>query len=54
VTPGIPAASQFPTPPDLFTVDSLGGWPTLTKQFFDPATGVVTKIDQSLGVSTSK
>jgi sulfate/thiosulfate-binding protein len=45
---------QFPTPPGLFTIDSLGGWKTVTKQFFEPETGIVTKIEQSLGVSTSK
>jgi hypothetical protein len=26
----------------------------VTKQFFEPETGVVTKIEQSLGVSTAK
>jgi sulfate/thiosulfate-binding protein len=54
VTPGLAAAKQFPTPPGLFTIDALGGWPTVTKQFYDPTTGVVTKIEQGLGVSTSK
>jgi sulfate/thiosulfate transport system substrate-binding protein len=54
VTPGVAASSQFPTPPGLFTIATLGGWPAVTKQFFDPATGVVTKIEQTLGVSTSK
>jgi sulfate/thiosulfate-binding protein len=48
------AAATFPTPPGLFTIDSLGGWKTVTKQFFAPETGVVTKIEQSLGVSTAK
>ncbi|HEY5198305.1 MAG TPA: sulfate ABC transporter substrate-binding protein [Solirubrobacteraceae bacterium] len=54
VTPGVVAARRFPTPPGLFTIDALGGWPTVTKQFYDPTTGIVTKIEQSLGVSTSK
>jgi len=48
------AASTFRTPPGLFTIDSLGGWKAATKQFFAPETGVVTKIEQSLGVSTAK
>jgi sulfate/thiosulfate-binding protein len=48
------AAGKFPTPPGLFTIDSLGGWKTVTKQFFEPETGIVTKIEQSLGVSTAK
>jgi sulfate transport system substrate-binding protein len=47
-------ASQFPTPPGLFTIESLGGWKAVTKQFFEPETGIVTKIEQSLGVSTAK
>ncbi len=45
---------RFPTPAGLFTISSLGGWKALTKQFFDPEGGIVTKIEQSLGVSTSK
>lgn len=54
VISGVPGADKFPTPPGLFTIDSLGGWKTVTKQFFEPETGIVTKIEQSLGVSTAK
>ncbi len=54
VITGVPGASKFPTPTGLFTIDSLGGWKTITKQFFEPETGIVTKIEQSLGVSTAK
>jgi sulfate/thiosulfate transport system substrate-binding protein len=54
VVSGVPGASKFPAPPGLFTIASLGGWKTVTKQFFDPETGIVTKIEQSLGVSTAK
>jgi sulfate transport system substrate-binding protein len=46
------APGQFPTPPGLFTIDSLGGWKKVTQQFFAPEGGIVTKIEQSLGVST--
>src|SRR5438132_5560656 len=46
------AVGQFPTPPGLFTIDSLGGWKAVTQQFFAPDGGIVTKIEQSLGVST--
>jgi sulfate/thiosulfate-binding protein len=53
VISGVPG-SNFPTPPGLFTIDSLGGWKKVTKQFFEPETGIVTKIEQSLGVSTAK
>jgi sulfate/thiosulfate transport system substrate-binding protein len=45
---------EFPTPPGLFTVASLGGWTVVNKKFFDPSTGIVTKIEQGLGVSTGK
>jgi sulfate/thiosulfate transport system substrate-binding protein len=46
--------SKFPTPAQLFTIDSLGGWDSVMTKFFDPDKGVVAKIEQSLGVSTSK
>jgi sulfate/thiosulfate-binding protein len=45
---------KFPVPPGLFTIESLGGWKAIAKQFFDPTKGTVTKIEQSLGVSTAK
>jgi sulfate/thiosulfate transport system substrate-binding protein len=51
VLPGI-ATGQFPTPSGLFTIDSLGGWKTVTKKFFAPEGGVVANIERSLGVST--
>jgi sulfate/thiosulfate transport system substrate-binding protein len=51
VTAGVPPG-QFPTPPGLFTIESLGGWKSVAKTFFDPEGGVVAKIEQSLGVST--
>ena len=46
-------ASKFPTPPELFTSDSLGGWTKVKKEFFDPSTGSVTKIEQAAGVPTA-
>jgi sulfate/thiosulfate-binding protein len=54
VIPGIAAPGQFPTPAGLFAIESLGGWSAVDKRFFEPETGIVTKIEQSLGVSTSK
>jgi sulfate transport system substrate-binding protein len=53
VIPGV-AAAHFPTPPGQFTIEALGGWKKVTKEFFDPETGIVTKIEQGLGVSTAK
>lgn len=56
VIAGVAAPGQFPTPPDLFTIEELGGWKKVGKQFFETegTPGIVTKIEQSLGVSTSK
>jgi sulfate/thiosulfate transport system substrate-binding protein len=44
---------EFPTPPGLFTIDKLGGWDQVTTKFFDETSGIVTQIEQGLGVSTS-
>jgi sulfate/thiosulfate-binding protein len=54
VISGVAGSSKFPTPSGMFTIASVGGWKTVTKQFFEPETGIVTKIEQSLGVSTAK
>jgi sulfate/thiosulfate transport system substrate-binding protein len=54
VIKGVPGASKFPTPKGLFTIETLGGWKKASKEFFEAETGIVTKIEQSLGVSTSK
>lgn len=45
---------DFPTPSGLFTVDDLGGWSSVKKEFFDPENGKVTKIFQGQGIATSK
>jgi sulfate/thiosulfate-binding protein len=46
-------ASKFPTPPQLFTIDFLGGWTKAKKTFFDPASGSITKIELAAGVPTA-
>ena len=46
-------ASKFPTPPQLFTIDYLGGWTKVKKEFFDPSAGSITKIEQAAGVPTA-
>jgi sulfate transport system substrate-binding protein len=46
-------ASKFPTPKQLFTIDFLGGWKQVKKEFFDPASGSITKIEQAAGVPTA-
>jgi len=44
-------ATKFPTPAQLFTIKDFGGWSTVNTQFFDPTSGSITKIENSLGVS---
>ena len=46
-------SSTFPTPPQLFTIDYLGGWTKVKTAFFDPASGSITKIEQAAGVPTA-
>ncbi|MEV8755839.1 extracellular solute-binding protein, partial [Klebsiella variicola] len=55
VLPSVAAGfkSKFPTPPELFTIKTLGGWTAVKKQFFDPASGSITKIEQAAGVPTA-
>ena len=43
---------QFPPRPQLFKIGYVGGWAKVNTQFFDPTTGIVAKIEQSLGVSS--
>jgi sulfate/thiosulfate transport system substrate-binding protein len=50
---GVDTGVPFPTPPGLFTVADLGGWPAVTKDFFDAKTGLVTAIEQKHGVATT-
>jgi sulfate transport system substrate-binding protein len=54
VVPGVAVAASFPKPPGLFTIGYLGGWKAVTKQFFDPTSGLIIKIEQGLGVTTTK
>ncbi len=46
-------ASKFPTPPELFTISTLGGWTSVDKQFFAASSGSITKIEQAAGVPTA-
>ncbi len=51
--PGAAAAVgvSFPSPKTLFTIQYLGGWTKVVNKLFDPTSGVVTKIEGSLGQS---
>jgi sulfate/thiosulfate-binding protein len=42
-------AAPFPAVAKLETIDNLGGWKTVNKEFFDPSTGIVTKIENGSG-----
>jgi sulfate/thiosulfate transport system substrate-binding protein len=46
VGPAVLKSFKFPVRPWLFTIKSLGGWAKVDKQFFDPSTGIVTKIQK--------
>jgi sulfate/thiosulfate transport system substrate-binding protein len=46
VVPSVLKSFKFPVRPWLFTIKSLGGWARVDKQFFDPSTGIVTKIQK--------
>lgn len=37
-------AADYPAPDRLWTVDDLGGWPTVTKELFAQDTGAITQI----------
>ena len=45
-SPAVARRFKFPYRPWLFTIKSLGGWAKVDKQFFDPNTGIVTKIQK--------
>jgi sulfate transport system substrate-binding protein len=51
---GVPGAPSFPTPRGLFTIADLGGWTTVTADFFDPQQGVMADVERRLGVGTGK
>jgi sulfate transport system substrate-binding protein len=41
---------SFPTPHGVFKITQfgLGGWTAVTKKFFDPTNGIITKIESGL------
>jgi sulfate transport system substrate-binding protein len=51
IVPGV-GGRTFPTPSKLFTIKDLGGWTSVTKDFFDANSGIVAGIEQGLGVAT--
>jgi sulfate/thiosulfate-binding protein len=45
-------ASKFPSRPQLFKIGYVGGWPKVSKQFFDPQNGIMARIERGLGGGT--
>jgi sulfate/thiosulfate transport system substrate-binding protein len=53
VLPSVASKFNFPKPKTLFTINKFGGWTAVNAKFFDPTTGIVAKVEQTLGVSTA-
>src|SRR3954470_605754 len=54
VLPSLQDKTKFPVPPQLFTIDKLGGWSKVNDRFFDPQKGVLVDVEKSKGVATAK
>jgi sulfate transport system substrate-binding protein len=54
VVDGVAGADKFPTPADMFTIADMGGWAQVNDAFFASDGSVMSTIEQSLGISTSK
>jgi sulfate/thiosulfate transport system substrate-binding protein len=46
---GLEFLTTFPTPSGLFTIDDLGGWPAVDKQFFDRDSGLISQLVREIG-----
>ncbi|MFI0409434.1 sulfate ABC transporter substrate-binding protein [Actinomadura sp. 3N508] len=51
VVDGVPGAEQFPKPAGLFTINDLGGWKTVSAEFFDPKGSIMADVEKGIGVS---
>ncbi len=45
---------KFPDPPEVFTIDDLGGWAKVNKELFDVEEGTIAKIEEEAGVPTAE
>ncbi len=52
VVKSVAAKFKYPARPGLFDIKYLGGWPKVQKQFFDPSTGIMAKIEKQVGGGT--
>lgn len=46
--------SKFPDPPEVFTIEDLGGWSKVNEELFDVEQGTIAKIEEDAGVPTAK
>jgi sulfate/thiosulfate transport system substrate-binding protein len=49
VIKGVTQGLNFPARPQLFTIKYVGGWSKVDKKFFDPRTGIITKLQANGG-----
>lgn len=49
VDPDVAKEFKYPPRPGLFTIDFVGGWDRVTKDFFDPEKGILTRIVSTAG-----
>jgi sulfate transport system substrate-binding protein len=40
---------QYPLPPQLFTIDDLGGWSEVRERFFDREKGIMADVQREVG-----
>ncbi len=52
VDPAVRKKFTYPPRPQLFTINYFGGWDKVDTKFFAPKNSIMSKIEQSLGVST--
>ena len=52
VVDGVGSEFDYPDPPNLFTIDDLGGWSDVRKRFFDREESIFLDIENELGVPT--
>ncbi|MGA7173231.1 MAG: sulfate ABC transporter substrate-binding protein [Candidatus Dormiibacterota bacterium] len=53
VDPAVAKQFHFAQPKTLFPIGYLGGWNSVVNSFFNPTTGIVAKVEQEVGQSTS-
>ena len=55
VVAGVSTGSvKFPVPRAQFTIAQLGGWPDVTKRFFDAESGLMADVERRIGVTVGK